>query len=180
MRKLLLIAAGLIGAGLLACLPARADDPIKMSVVGYAKIPQGAGLDTKAVANDELNAYVEDHLRQALVKRGFHLSPDVRRVFSVSAVRTGATPPPSAYFDPEDAQVHLNIDTTHEAPLAVPIGHSFRISLDLYNRITGHYLWRAEITDMRRDVDPYGDATDQMLERLLNAFQVSVERGVPD
>jgi hypothetical protein len=33
---------------------------------------------------------------------------------------------------------------------------------------------------MRRDVDPYGGATDQMLERLLNAFQVSVERGVPD
>jgi hypothetical protein len=180
MRSVMLIAASLIGGALLGSPQALADDPIKMSVVGYAKIPQGAGLDTKAVENDELNAYVEDHLRQALVKRGFHLSPDVRRVFSVSAVRTGATPPPSAYFDPEDAQVHLNIDTTHEAPLAVPIGHSFRISLDLYNRITGHYLWRAEITDLRRDVDPYGDATDQMLERLLNALQVSVERGVPD
>ena len=39
MRSFLLIAAGLIGAVLLASLPARADDPIKMSVVGYAKIP---------------------------------------------------------------------------------------------------------------------------------------------
>jgi hypothetical protein len=179
MRTLMLIAMGLIGAGLLASLPARADDPIQMSVVGYAKIPHGAGFDTKMVENNELSAYVEDHLRQALVKRGFHLSPDVRRVFAVSAVKTGATPPPPVYYDPTDAQVHLSIDTTSKLPPSEQIGHTFRISLDLYNRITGHYLWRAEITDVRPDVDPYS-ATDQMLDRLLNAFQVSVERGVPE
>jgi hypothetical protein len=176
-RGVVLLAAAIVGAALLASQPARAEDPVTMSVLGYAKIPSGAGLDTKTVENNELNAYVEDHLRQALTRRGFHLSPDVRRVFSVSAAKNGAILPPIAHYDPQDAEVHISINTTGRAETEAPKG--FRISLDLYNRITGHYLWRAEITNEKPDVDPYA-VTDQMLDRLLNAFQVSVERGAPE
>jgi len=171
--------AGLIAIALVASLPALAEDPIKMSVIGYAKVPHGTGLDTKISVNDELNTYVEDRLRQALVARGFHLSGDVRRVFAVDAVKIGSTPPPPTYYDPEDAQMHLSIDTTGKVPPGEEFGHSFRISLDLYNRVTGHYLWRGEITDAKPDVDPFA-ATDQLLARLLDAFQMSVEKGVPD
>ncbi|HKF62668.1 MAG TPA: hypothetical protein VKB42_14975 [Dongiaceae bacterium] len=171
--------AGLIAIALVASLPALAEDPIKMSVIGYAKVPHGTGLDTKISVNDELNTYVEDRLRQALVARGFHLSGDVRRVFAVDAVKIGSTPPPPTYYDPEDAQMHLSIDTTGKVPPGEEFGHSFRISLDLYNRVTGHYLWRGEITDAKPDVDPFA-ATDQLLGRLLDAFLMSVEKGVPD
>jgi hypothetical protein len=113
------------------------------------------------------------------MERGFHLSGDVRRVFAVDAVKVGSTPPPPTYYDPEDAQMHLSIDTTGKVPPGEEIGHSFRISLDLYNRVTGHYLWRGEITDAKPDVDPFA-ATDQLLARLLDAFQMSVEKGLPD
>lgn len=166
-------AAASIAIALLSGLPARAEDPIKMSVIGYATIPQGTGLDTKISLNDELNSYVEEHLRQALVKRGFHLAGDARRVFSVDAVRTGSTPLPETYYDPADAQMHFSIDTTGNLPPGEEIGHSFRISLDLYNGKTGHYLWRGQITDEKPDLDPFV-ATDALLDRLLNAFQKSV------
>jgi hypothetical protein len=169
----MITAAGLVAIGLLASLPARAEDPVKMSVVGYAKIRQGSGLDTKISVNDELNSYVEERLKQALVKRGFHLSGDVRRVFAVDAVKIGSTPLPPAFYDPADAQMHFSIDTTGGLPAGDQIGHSFRISLDLYNRRTGHYLWRGQIIDAKPDVDPYV-ATDALLDRLLNAFQMSV------
>lgn len=175
----MITAAGFMAMALLSGLPARAEDPIKMSVIGYAKIPQGTGLDTRITLNDELNSYVEEHLREALVKRGFHLSGDVRRVFAVDAVRTGSTPLPPTFYDPADAQMHFSIDTTGDLPPGEEIGHSFRISLDLYNRITGHYLWRGQITDEKPDLDPYV-ATDALLDRLLNAFQMSVAKGVPD
>ena len=53
------------------------------------------------------------------------------------------------------------------------IPHTFRITLALYQRSTGHYLWRGEITDLKPDADPL-DATGPMIAKLVEALGKSV------
>ncbi len=175
MRQSLMIAAALLVAS-----AAHADDPTALAVVGYGTIPAGAGFQTELVENSELTSRVDDSLKKALGQRGFHYTPDAGLVISIAADRTGGASKLSVGNGQQsNAQVSINIDTGQNKLLGggtqptSKIARAYRITLAIYDRASGHYLWRAEITDNKPDVDPVA-ATDPMVEKLVNALEKSV------
>jgi hypothetical protein len=178
------IATGLLVPGvLLSCLlvstAVRADDPMQIAVVGYGKVPAGTALATETTDNGELTTQVDQNLRQALTGKGFTLSDDAGYVFSVTADTTGRTDSSLGAGPQNNAQVHITLDTSQNAfvggatlpPNKIP--HTFRITLNLYERSSGHYVWRGEITDMRPDADPMR-VTGPMVDKLVQSFEKSV------
>jgi len=151
-----------------------APDTMQVAVVGYGKIPPGAGFQTELVENSEISTHVDESLKSTLARHGLHYSPDATLVFSVGADRTGNNA--AAYaadnIARDNSQVHITIDTS-DTKLTATIPHTFRISLALYNRQSGQYVWRGEVTEQRPDADPF-DATDPMLERLAAALDKSI------
>jgi hypothetical protein len=154
-----------------------APDTMQVAVVGYGKIPPGAGFQTELVENSEISTHVDDSLKAMLARHGLHYSPDAPLVFSVAAVRTGNND--AAYaadnIATDDSQVHIAINTS-DTNLTSKMPHTFRISLALYDRQSGHYVWRGEVTDHRPFGDPF-KATDPMLERLATALDKSIGAG---
>ena len=181
MRQLALLAAALLAALIAG---ARAEDAMQIAVVSYGKIPAGAGFQTELVENSELASRVESHLKKALADRGFSSTADAGLVISIAADRTGG-PTKLSVGDGQqssasaNAQVNVNIDTSQSKLLggsaepATKIGRAYRITLAIYDRATGRYVWRAEITDNKPDVDPVA-ATGPMVERLASALEKSV------
>jgi len=153
---------------------ALSPDTMQVAVVGYGKIPPGAGFQTELVENSEISTHVDESLKSTLARHGLHYSPDATLVFSVGADRTGNNA--AAYaadnIARDNSQVHITIDTS-DTKLTATIPHTFRISLALYNRQSGQYVWRGEVTEQRPDADPF-DATDPMLERLAAALDKSI------
>ena len=174
-----LVAAGLLVPGLLAPAPAQADDPMQIAVVGYGKVPAGTALATETTDSGELTTQVDQNLRQALTGKGFTLSDDAGYVFSVTADTTGRTNSSLGAGPQNNAQVHITLDTSQNEfvggatlpPNKIP--HTFRITLNLYERASGHYVWRGEITDLRPDADPI-QASGPMIDKLMQSFEKSV------
>ena len=183
MRQVTLLTATLLVAHF-AAAAAQAEDAMQMAVVSYGKIPAGAGFQTELVENSELASQVETRLKKALTDRGFNPAADAGLVISIAADRTGGPTSLSVSNDQQssasaNAQVNINIDTSQSELLggsaepATKIGRAYRITLAIYDRATGHYVWRAEITDNKPDVDPAA-ATGPMVERLASALEKSV------
>jgi hypothetical protein len=159
---------------------ARAEDPMQLAVVSYGKIPAGAAFQTELVDNSELASQVETHLTKALRDRGFTPAADGGLVISIAADRTGG--PTSLSLgngQQSNAQVNINIDTGQNKLLGgstqapTKIDRAYRITLAIYDKATGRYVWRAEITDAKPDVDPTA-ATGPMVEKLVSALEKSV------
>jgi hypothetical protein len=184
MRQMALLAASLLLA-LSAAATAGAEDSMQMAVVSYGKIPAGAGFQTELVENTELATRVETRLKKALTDRGLNPSADAGLVISIAADRTGGPTNLSLGNESQqnsasaNAQVNINIDTSQSKLLggssepATKIGRAYRITLAIYDRTTGRYVWRAEITDNKPDVDPAA-ATGPMVEKLASALEKSV------
>jgi hypothetical protein len=159
---------------------ARADDAMSLAVVSYGKIPAGASFQTELVDNSELASQVETRLTRALSDRGFNPSTDAGLVISIAADRTGGPTNLSVGNGQQsNAQVNINIDTGQNqllgdsTQLPTKIGRAYRITLAIYDKATGRYVWRAEITDAKPDVDPTA-ATGPMVEKLASALEKSV------
>lgn len=154
---------------------------MQLAVVSYGKIPAGAAFQTELVENSELASQVETHLKKALTDRGFSPAADAGLVISIAADRTGGPTSLSVSNGQQssNAQVNINIDTGQNKLLGgatqptSKIGRAYRITLAIYDRATGHYVWRAEITDNNPDVDPAA-ATEPMVEKLASVLEKSV------
>jgi hypothetical protein len=168
--------AVLIAAFMLTATMARAQDPMQMDVVGYGKIPAGASFQTELTENSEIANQVDNDLKTVLSKHGFRHSDDAGLVFTITADTTGRDRSEAALagenLRQDNAQVHITLNTLDKTEIA-RLPHTYRISLALYDRKSGHYVWRGEITNMRPDADPFG-ATSPMLEQLVTAMEKSV------
>ena len=178
MRLRILMTAALFIATF-ATAGAHAEDPMQLAVVSYGKIPAGAAFQTELVENSELASQVETHLKKALADRGFNSAADAGLVISIAADRTGGPTSLSVGNGQQsNAQVNINIDTGQNKLLGgstqptSKIGRAYRITLAIYDRVTGRYVWRAEITDNKPDVDPAA-ATEPMVEKLASALEKS-------
>jgi hypothetical protein len=165
---------------LFASAQAQAGDPLQMAVVSYGKIPAGAGFQTELADNSELEGQVEERLKTALSDRGLKPAADGNLVISIAADRTGGSTNLSVGSGQQsNAQVNINIDTGQNALLGggnqppSKIGRAYRITLAIYDKATGRYVWRAEVSDRNPDVDPTA-ATPAMVEKLVNALQKSL------
>jgi hypothetical protein len=176
-----------LGFMLVAALPlvlsvaavAFADDPMQLAVVSYGKIPAGSAFQTELTDNTELASQVETSLKKALGNHGFSAADDAPYVISIAADRTGGSTNLSVgNTGQSNAQVNINIDTgqnkllggSNQAP--EKMARAYRITLAIYNKATGRYIWRAEITDPKPDVDPVA-ATGPMVEKLASALEKS-------
>lgn len=179
MRLMALVTVVLFMIMLAAAKP-RAEDSMQLAVVSYGGIPAGADFQTELVENSELASHVEANLKKALSERGFNSTADAGLVISIAADRTGGPTNQSVGSSQQsNAQVNINIDTSQSQLLGgstqpvTKIGRAYRITLAIYDRATGRYVWRAEITDNKPDVDPAA-ATAPMVEKLMAALEKSV------
>lgn len=170
-------ALGVAAAVLLFAATALADDPVQLAIVSYGSIPAGSSFDIEATQNTELAAHVDNTLRDALTAHGFHYQPESKGlVFSVNADPTGRGES-NLYLgidDPNNAQVHIAIDTNHTGLSTNTMSRGYRISLGVYERASGRYIWRGEINDLKPDADPFA-VTQPLLEKLLAALEKSVK-----
>jgi hypothetical protein len=162
-----LLIAGSLGLG----LSTRAEeDPLNMQVAGYEKLPVGAKFRIRPNQNTELTNYAQARLKEALERHGFSYGGSARLVMTIAAEKIGSERPPAASFDQNSAQFHVSIGNS-PPPLYAQVGHEYRISLDLYDRQSGRYLWRGQISDLKPDADPF-TASKSMIERLITAMAV--------
>jgi len=166
---------GVAAAIMLLAANARADDPMQLAVVSYGRIPAGSGFETELFQNTEVSNHVDSTLRQALTARGFRYEPGGKGlVFSINANPTGRneTNLSLGAYDPNNAQVHITINTGGDQNTnTMPRG--YRISLGVYERASGRYIWRGEINDSKPDADPMA-VTKPMVEKLMAALDKSV------
>jgi hypothetical protein len=175
-RSRMLVAALLIAASFGLGVPARADeDSVDMQVTAYDKLPAGAKFGIERTENTELSTYVQGHLKDALERHGFSYGKSARLVMTVAVEKIGNERPPDASFDQDNSQIHVAIDNG-QPPLDSQIGHQFRISIDLYDRRSGQYVWRGHITNMKPGVDPFA-ATKPMIERLVDSMASGTATG---
>ena len=169
----------LAAAILLVTTAAWADDPMQIAVVSYGRVPAGAAFNTEPADNSEITDHVDQSLRQTLTDKGFQFSEDAGLVFAVAADTTGRTGSSLGAGPQNNAQVHITINTSQNELIggatqpANKIPHTFRITLGLYERSSGHYIWRGEITDLKPDADPLV-ATGPMVAKLVEALSKSV------
>jgi len=169
----------LVAAILLVATAAWADDPMQIAVVSYGRVPAGAAFSTEPADNSEITDHVDQSLRQALIDKGFQFSEDASLVFGVAADTTGRTSSNLGAGPQNNAQVHITINTSQNELIggatqpANKIAHTFRITLGLYERSSGHYIWRGEITDLKPDADPLS-ATGPMVAKLVEELNKSV------
>jgi hypothetical protein len=166
--------AMLVATFLLVATAAHAQESMRIAVVGYGRIPTGAAFQTELTENSEISTHVDESLKATLARHGLHYAQDASLVFSIAADRTGNNSAAYAASNiaTDDSQVHIALNTS-DPSLAVKMPHTFRISLALYDRQSGHYVWRGEITEQRPDADPF-DSTNPMLERLAAALDKSI------
>jgi hypothetical protein len=165
----ILIAALLVAGSLGLGHSARAEeDPINMQTAGYDKFPAGAKFHIRPTQNTELTSYAEARLTEALGLHGFSYGGSARLVLTIAAERIGSERPPAASFDQNSTQFHVSIGSS-QPPLYAQVGHEYRISLDLYDRQSGRFLWRGQISDLEPDADPFA-ATKPMIGRLVTAM----------
>jgi hypothetical protein len=171
MRLGILIAAAIM----MMAVAARADEQMQLAVVSYGKIPAGSSFETELFQNTELSTHVDTTLKQALASRGFRFEPGSQGlVFSINADRTGSrdTNLSLGQNDPNNAQVHIAINTGDSK--AAGDSRGYRISLAVYERPSGRYIWRAEINDLKPEDDPFA-ATKPMIDKLMAALEKSVK-----
>jgi hypothetical protein len=168
---LMLMATGAVATA------AWADDPMRLAVVSYGKIPAGASFETELFQNTEISNHVASTLKDTLTAHGFRYEPDGRGlVFAINADPTGRGESDQALgiTDQNNGQVHITIDTNDTGQSTDTIARGYRITLGIYERESGRYVWRAEINDLKPDADPM-TATKPMVEKLVTALEKSLK-----
>jgi hypothetical protein len=76
---------------------------------------------------------------------------------------------PDAVFDTTNTILHLNLNSG-DIKGTPRMGHSFRITLQTYDRASGRVLSRGSVTNDQPDADPLG-VTAPMIEKLLGGME---------
>ena len=164
------IAAFLIVSPWGLSLPARAADyPFDVQVVVYDNLPANPKFTVEAAENTELNSYAQAGLKDILEHHRIGHGHSANLVMTIAAEKIGSSGNrPAASFDQSTGQFHLSM-ASNERPQSEQVGRQFRISIDLYDRLSGRYLWRGQITDNQPYADPFA-ATKPMIEKLVNTL----------
>lgn len=176
-------AIGAIGAGLLA-MPAMAQEAAKgvstatIEAVSYQPIPPGAQLLTQPETESQMD---DDAWRQVdadLSTRGYALGGDGNLVVTVATQlvsRLSADQTVGEFNAKKSDPKNANLFSTGGGTLlnpADPINTTdrvFRVNMTVYDRPTGHYVWRGTAQRSDANVDP-STAMREMLPALLDHF----------
>lgn len=162
------------------------------SATSYAPIPAGAALDVSTALSSELASDAVELTSATLKQRGYTVSRDAPYALDVTAVlvrgvgqeqnaprATQGSVRGDAYTNSEESAANDPLtqgnfyDNTRGAFLS-PVevqrgGHLLRVSLSVYDRKSGLYVWRGEVErdSMEVDVD---SSMQQMVPALLAHF----------
>lgn len=152
-------------------------EPAKsVQAVAYAPIAAGAQFETQMNNDTELDQEALDLVNRALVGRGYGVDSAAPLVMVVETnlVRGQKQDDPlgQAYADNNGAKVQARLFSSNGNSLLnpqQPIGSAdrlYRISLSVYNRATGLYIWRGSV--MRNDPDlDVNKASNEMVSALI-------------
>jgi hypothetical protein len=150
-----------------------------LNAVAYQPIPNGSGFDTVVrnpgdLTGSTLDSAVLERVNQELTSRGYHVDHDAELVMLVGGdlVRgtskdavvdqiKGITPPQK-----QGNVFSTNGNTLLTQTLPDPSPNTFRISLSVYDRQTGTYVWRGSIDRGTSNLTP-DQATDRMVPPLV-------------
>lgn len=180
----------MIGAGFMALAfaspvlvpPAGAQDPkattATIEAVAYQPIPPGAQLQTQPETESQMD---DDAWRQVdadLASRGYALGSDGNLVVTVAtqlvsrlSADLSVSDVNARKSDPKNASLFSTGGGTLLNP-ADPINTTdrvFRVNMTVYDRPTGHYVWRGTAQRGDANVDP-ATAMREMLPALLDHF----------
>ncbi|HVT53497.1 MAG TPA: hypothetical protein VHE77_18085 [Dongiaceae bacterium] len=154
----------------------QAEPPASVQAVSYAPIAPGAQFETQMNNDTELDQEALDLVNQALVGRGYSVDTagSLVMVVETDLVRGQKQDDPlgQAYADNNGAKVQARLFSTSQNSLLnpqQPIGSAdrlFRISLSVYDRASGLYVWRGSV--MRNDPDlDVNKASNEMVAALI-------------
>jgi hypothetical protein len=169
----LLVAAGTAEAQSAAGAPPPAAT---VQAVSYAPIPPGAQFETQMNVDSELDQEALDLVNRTLAGRGYAVNDAAPLVMVIETdlVRGQKQDDPlgQAYADNNGAKVQGRLFSSNGNSLLnpqQPIGSAdrlYRISLSVYDRASGLYVWRGSI--MRNDPElDVGKASNEMVSALI-------------
>lgn len=174
------IAVGFLALALLT--PAAAQDPkattATIETVAYQPIPPGAALQTQPETESQMD---DDALRQVdadLAARGYALGGDGNLVVTVATQlvsRLSADQTVGEFNAKKSDPKNANLFSTEGGTLLNPnapintVDRVFRVNMTVYDRPSGHYIWRGTVERGDANVDP-STAMREMLPALLDHF----------
>ena len=154
-----------------------------IQAVDYAPIPAGSVFEVQANADDELNQEIIERVQSELANHGYAAGDEASLVMVIEAdlVRGDKQDDPlgQVHADNDDAAVQARLFSTSQNSLLNPqrpIGspdRTYRISLAVYDRKNGLYVWRGSA--MRNDPNlDVTQASNEMIAALIGAIGKSV------
>ena len=176
----LLLAASAAGAQTATAAP----PPATVQAVSYAPIPPGAQFETQMNADSELDQEALDLVNRTLAGRGYGVqdSAPLVMVIETDLVRGQKQDDPlgQAYADNNGAKVQARLFSSngnsllHPQQTIGPADRLYRISLSVYNRASGLYVWRGSV--MRNDPElDVSKASNEMVSALIAALGRTVQ-----
>lgn len=156
----------------------------EVQAVGYAPIPAGASFELQANDDSELSRNAVDKVRTELANRGYAAQDGAPLVMVVETdlVRGERQDDPlgQVHATNDEAQVQARLFSTTQNSLLnpqQPIGsadRTFRISLAVYDRASGLYVWRGSAMRSNPDID-VDQASSEMIAALIGAVGKSAD-----
>ena len=160
------------------------DPNAKLQAVSYDTIPPGARFETQTNDGGELTQETLDLVNQALAGHGYGVEQQAPLVMVIETnlIRGQKQDDPlgQAYASNNEAKVQARLFSTNQNSLLnpqQPIGSPdriFRISLAVYNRANGLYVWRGSATRDNPDLD-VKQASNEMVAELIGSLGRSVK-----
>jgi hypothetical protein len=161
-----------------------APPPPVVQAVSYAPIPPGSQFEIQMNDDTELEQETLDLVNRQLIGRGYGVDDAAPLVMVVETdlVRGQKQDDPlgQAYADNNGAKVQARLFSTNQNSLLNPqqtIGSAdrlYRISLSVYNRASGLYVWRGSV--MRNDPDlDVNKASNEMVAELIASLGRTVQ-----
>ena len=168
----------------LAQAAASLQDPgPSIQAVDYAPIPAGSVFEVQSNADDELNQEMIERVRAELANHGYAAQDQSSLVLVIETdlVRGAKQDDPlgAVHADNDEAKVQARLFSTSQNSLLNPqrpIGSSdrtYRISLSIYDRQSGLYVWRGSATRSDPNLD-VTQASNEMISALIGAVGKSV------
>jgi hypothetical protein len=184
----LLCAVLMIGAAEVQAQAAVAPPPPGQEVqaVDYAPIPSGATFEVQTNEDSELSQDAVGRIQSELPNHGYGAQDGAALVMVVETdlVRGDKQDDPlgQMHATGDEAEVQARLFSTTQNSLLNPqrpIGSAdrlFRISLAVYDRSNGLYVWRGSAMRNNPDID-VDQATSEMIAALIGAVGKSVNTG---
>ena len=155
-----------------------------IQAVDYAPIPAGSAFEVQTNDDDELNQEMIERVQSELANHGYAAGDEASLVMVIEAdlIRGDKQDDPlgQVHADNNDAAVQARLFSTSQNSLLNPqrpIGspdRTYRISLAIYDRKSGLYVWRGSA--MRNDPNlDVTQASNEMIAALIGAVGKSVQ-----